>query len=214
MYGWRSRTRRSSTSDAGRKPRRPMSRMRPPFTTSITGPSTTPPESLICSIVAPGALVLGALLRQDESTLLVLFLEDQRLDLVAERDDLVRVDVVADRELADGDDALGLVADVEEHLVVVDLHDRALHDVAVVEGDDRLVDRVVEGERTEVVLGDLVEDVAVRRRRTVGGGCRRGCGAASVAGSLGPGRRSRAARRPVSAARSRRGWSRTSVGGL
>ena len=88
--------------------------------------------------VAPGALVLGALLRQHQPAFLVLFLEDQRLDLVADGDHLGGVDVVADRELADRDDALGLVADVEEHLVVVDLHDRALHDVTLVEIDDRL----------------------------------------------------------------------------
>ena len=50
-YGCRSRTRRSSTSDAGRKPRRPMSTIRPPLTTSMTGPSTTPSSSLSFSIV-------------------------------------------------------------------------------------------------------------------------------------------------------------------
>ncbi|GMA85033.1 hypothetical protein GCM10025868_02830 [Angustibacter aerolatus] len=47
---------------------------------------------------APGALVLRALLGQDEPTLLVLLLEDQGLDLVADLDDLVRVDVVLDGE--------------------------------------------------------------------------------------------------------------------
>ena len=47
MYGSRSRTRRISTRDAGRKPRRPMSRMRPPLTTSITVPVTG--SSLACS---------------------------------------------------------------------------------------------------------------------------------------------------------------------
>ncbi len=50
-YGSRSRTRRISTSDAGRKPRRPMSRIRPPLTTSMTVPSTTPSSSLTCSMV-------------------------------------------------------------------------------------------------------------------------------------------------------------------
>ena len=82
------------------------------------------------------------------------------------------VDVVADRELAHRDDALGLVPDVEEYLVVVDLHDRALHDVTLVEGDHRLVDGVVEREGPEVVLGDLVEGVAVGfgGRRGLGGG--------------------------------------------
>src|SRR5690606_17715774 len=46
--------------------------------------------------VAPGPLVLGPLLRQDEATLLVLLGEDEGLDLVAEADDLVGIDVVAD----------------------------------------------------------------------------------------------------------------------
>ena len=50
-YGWRSRTRRISTSEAGRKPRSPMSRIRPPLTTSMTVPVTTPSSSLIRSIV-------------------------------------------------------------------------------------------------------------------------------------------------------------------
>ncbi|OUD85373.1 hypothetical protein BC477_13255 [Clavibacter michiganensis subsp. michiganensis] len=48
-YGVRSRTRRSSMSEAGRKPRRPMSTMRPPLTTSMTVPVTTPSDSLIFS---------------------------------------------------------------------------------------------------------------------------------------------------------------------
>ena len=72
---------------------------------------------------APGALVLRALLGQDQPTVLVLLLEDEGFDLLAERHDLVRVDVVADRQLLGRDDALGLVADVEQHLVGVDLDD-------------------------------------------------------------------------------------------
>ena len=51
---------------------------------------------------APGPLVLGPLLRQDEPALLVLLREDEGLDLLAQRHDLVGVDVVADRELAPG----------------------------------------------------------------------------------------------------------------
>ncbi len=51
MYGCRSRTRRNSTSEAGRKPRSPMSRMSPPLTTSMTGPVTTPSRSLTPSMV-------------------------------------------------------------------------------------------------------------------------------------------------------------------
>src|SRR5690606_16803519 len=49
---------------------------------------------------APGALVLGALLGQDEAALLVLLLEDKSLDMVSDGDDLVRIDVVLDREFA------------------------------------------------------------------------------------------------------------------
>src|SRR5699024_7521063 len=105
---------------------------------------------------APGALVLRTLLGQDQATFLVLLLEDEGLDLVADLDDLVRVDVVLDGQLARGDDALGLVPDVEQNLVAVHLDDVALDDVAVVEVLDRGIDR---GEkiflRADVVDGDL-----------------------------------------------------------
>jgi hypothetical protein len=105
---------------------------------------------------APGALVLCTLLGQDQPTLLVLLLEDQGLDLVADGHDLVGVDVVLDGQLARGDDALGLVADVEQDLVPVDLDDDPFDDVAVVEVLDGLVDggEEVLG-RTDVVDGDL-----------------------------------------------------------
>src|SRR5690606_35440037 len=108
--------------------------------------------------VAPGPLVLGPLLGEDQATLLVLLGEDQGLDLVAERHDLVRVDVVADRQFAAGDDALGLVADVEQDLVPVDLHHRALDDLAVLDRDERPVDEVLEA-AAEVVSDDLAGGV-------------------------------------------------------
>ena len=120
---------------------------------------------------APGALVLGALLGQDQAAFLVLLLEDQGLDLVADLDDLVGVDVVLDRQLAGGDDALGLVADVEEDLVAVDLDDDALDDVAVVEVLDRVVDRgdeVFGG--ADVVDGDLRGGGGSAGRGELGGG--------------------------------------------
>ena len=100
--------------------------MRPPLTTSMTGPDTTPSRFLDLLDRAPGPLVLGPLLGEDQPAFLVLLLEDEGLDLVAQRDDLVRVDVVADRQLAGRDDALGLEADVEQDLVLVDLDDGAL----------------------------------------------------------------------------------------
>src|SRR6201985_2683369 len=90
---------------------------------------------------APGALVLRALLGQDEPAFFVLLLENQGLDLIADGDDLVGVDVVLDGEFAGRNDTFGLVADVEKDLVTVDLDDGAFDDVAVVEVLDGAVDR-------------------------------------------------------------------------
>ena len=50
MNSSRSCTRRMSTSDAGRKPRTPRSRIRPPLTTSMTFPTTASPDSAAVSI--------------------------------------------------------------------------------------------------------------------------------------------------------------------
>jgi hypothetical protein len=98
---------------------------------------------------------LRALLREDQATLLVLLLEDQGLDVITNGHDLSGVHVVLDRQLARGDDALGLVADVEQDLVPVDLHDGAFDNVAVVEVLDGLVDRGEEGLLgTEIIEGD------------------------------------------------------------
>ena len=60
-------------------------------------------------------------------------MEDEHLKGVATGDQLGRVDVVADRELTCGDDALGLVADVEQNLVVINRHHGALHELAVLD---------------------------------------------------------------------------------
>ena len=135
-----------------------MSRIRPPLTTSMTGPVTTPSSSLMRSMSPQAALVLGPLLGEDQPAFLVLLGEDEGLDLVAHRHDLVGVDVVADRQLAAGDHALGLVADVEEDLVPVDLDDRALHELAVLDGHERAVDGVLEA-AAEVVVDDLAGGV-------------------------------------------------------
>ena len=107
---------------------------------------------------APRPLVLRPLLGQDQAAFLVLLLEDEGLDLLAERDDLVRVDVVADAQLTRRDDAFGLVADVEQDLVLVDLDDRAGDDLAVIDFDHRAVDGIGEG-HSEIVDGDLAGGV-------------------------------------------------------
>ena len=85
---------------------------------------------------APRALEAGALLRQDQPAVLVLLGEDQRVDLLAELHLVGGVDRAADRKLALGDDALGLVADVDQDLVLVDADDLARHDIALAEGDE------------------------------------------------------------------------------
>src|SRR5260221_11685943 len=94
---------------------------------------------------APGALVLRALLGQDQPAFLVLLLQDQGLDVLAALDDVVRVDVMLDRQLAGRNDAFGLVADVQQDLVSVDLDDGPRDDVAVIEVLDGLIDRGEEG---------------------------------------------------------------------
>ncbi len=107
--------------------------------------------------VAPRTLVLRALLGQDQTAFLVLLLENKSLDLIADLDDLVGVDIVLDGEFAGGDDTLGLVSDVEQDLIAVDLDDRSFDDVAVVEELQSLLDRGQEVlSRSDVVDGDLL----------------------------------------------------------
>src|SRR3954471_6840829 len=118
----------------------------------------------------PRALEAGALLGHDEAAVLVLLGEDQRVDLLAQLDLVVRVDRLADGKLVGGDDPLALVADVDEDLVVVDPDDLAGDDIAFVEvaeggvvvGDDLPVDLEQEA------VGTL-DDLGVRRGRSFGG---------------------------------------------
>src|ERR1700722_621288 len=126
---------------------------------------------------APGPLVLGPLLGQDQAALLVLLLENEGLDVLAGLDYVVRVDIVLDRQFAGGNHAFCLVADVEQNLVSVDLYDCSFDDVTVVEILDGFVDR---GE--ECLLGPDVVDrhlggrVGLRAARHVwvGSGCGQG----------------------------------------
>src|SRR5581483_4485611 len=70
--------------------------------------------------VLPRELEPRTLLRQDQPSLGVLFRQDERVDLVAERDFVRRVHRAPDRQLGDRNHTLGLVADVDEDLVLVD----------------------------------------------------------------------------------------------
>src|SRR5699024_2022356 len=90
--------------------------------------------------VAPGALVLSALLREHETAFLVLLLENEGLDLVPDLDDFAGIDIVLDGQLAGEDDAFRLVSDVNEDLVAVNLDDGSFDDVTIVEVLDGLVD--------------------------------------------------------------------------
>ena len=155
-YGWRSRTRRISTSEAGQEAA--QADVEDETTLDDLDDGAGDDAVLFLDLLdrAPGALVLRTLLGQDQATFLVLLLEDEGLDLVADLDDLGGVDVVLDGQLARGDDALGLVADVEQDLVPVDLDDDTLDDVAVVEVLDGRVDRGKEVFlRADVVDGNL-----------------------------------------------------------
>ena len=78
---------------------------------------------------APGALVLSALLGQDQAAFFVLFGENEGLDLIAHGHDLIGVDVVLDGQLTGRNDTFGLVTDVEQDLVPVHLDDGPLDDV-------------------------------------------------------------------------------------
>ena len=98
---------------------------------------------------APRLLEAGALLGQDQPAVLVLLGEDERVDLLAERDLVGGIHGLADRQLAGGDDPLGLVADVDQNFVVVDPDDVAGDDVTLGEGMQR---RVVVGDDPTVDL--------------------------------------------------------------
>ena len=156
----RSWTRRMSTSDAGRKPRTPRSRIRPPLTTSITLPVTGWPLSAAASIAfqasSKRARFFERISRPSASSLVSTSasISSPSVDLVG------RVDRAPDRELRDRDDALRLVADVDEDLVLVDADDRAVHDLALV---DRREGRVVVGNQLAVGTGG--PDAGVRSCR-------------------------------------------------
>ena len=138
--------------------------MSPPLTTSMTGPSTMPSFSLIGLDRPPARWSPPRFLERMRRAVLVFLGEDECFELLVEADDLAGINVVANRELSRGDDALGLVADVEQRLVAVDLDDLASDDVAVVELDDGGVDRIGEREATEVVQDDGPVRVAVGAR--------------------------------------------------
>ncbi len=93
--------------------------------------------------VDPGALVLGTLLGKDKTAILVLLLENQCLYLVAEGDDVAGICILANGKLAGRNNALRLVADVQQDFVPLDLHDGTGDEIAVIEVRHRVVDECV-----------------------------------------------------------------------
>ena len=127
----------------------------------------------------PGELEPRALLREEQAPLRVLLRHHEGVDLVAHGDLVGRVHVPADRELGDRDDAFGLVADVDQHLVLVDTHDRAVDDLPLV---DRREGALVVGDQLAVGagrpdpgfgLGGCLECVVAHRSAEYSGGFRR-----------------------------------------
>ncbi len=113
---------------------------------------------------APCLLEAGLLLGQDQAAVLVLLREYERVDLFAELDLLARIDRLADRQLVGGDHALALVADVDQHLVVVDPDDVPADDLALLDAAHR---RVVVGDDASVELEQqpvgALDDARLRR---------------------------------------------------
>ena len=139
--------------------------IRPPLTTSMTVPSTTSSFSFFCSIVPQARSYCARFLDRISRPSLSSFWRTRASIWSPTRHDLVGVDVVLDRKFTGGDDTLGLVADVQQDLVAVDLDDRALDDVAIVE----VLDRGVDSGQEVVGVADVV-DCDLRSCRGLHGG--------------------------------------------
>jgi len=91
----------------------------------------------------PCLLEARPLLGHDQPAILILLGQDEGIDLLSHGDLVMGIDRLADRQLVGRDDALGLVSDIDQDLVVVDAHD--------VPGDHLAL---VEGPHGDVVVGD------------------------------------------------------------
>src|SRR5699024_10961981 len=94
-------------------------------------------QLFVCTL---SGLVLCRLLGEDQTTFFVFLGQNQSVDLIADLDNLIWVDVVLDGQLAGRNDAFGLVSDIEQYLVVVNLNHGAFDDVTIVEVLDGGVD--------------------------------------------------------------------------
>src|SRR5699024_5551952 len=90
--------------------------------------------------VAPSTLVLSTLLGQDQAAFLVFLGQNQGFNAVANGDNFTWVNVMLDGKLAGRDDTFGLVTDVEQNFVVVNLDNGAFDEVTIIEVLDGGVD--------------------------------------------------------------------------
>ncbi len=72
--------------------------------------------------------------------------------MIAQIHDLGRIDILADGQFARRDDTFALEADVNQHLVVLELHHRTLDQVTLVEIGQCAIDHGI-----ELVVGYVVE---------------------------------------------------------
>ena len=87
----------------------------------------------------PRTLEPRTLLGEDQPPVLILLLQHQCIDQLAELDLIRGVDALSDRELVGRDDALALVPDVDQDLVLVDPNHLPADDVALLERRKREV---------------------------------------------------------------------------
>ena len=107
---------------------------------------------------SPGSLVLSTLLGEDQTAFLVFLCEDERLDLLTERHNFRRVDIVTDAQLTSRNNTLTLVTNVEQNFVFVNLDDGADDDLTVFDFHNGVGDRISEA-HAEVVDRDLSRGV-------------------------------------------------------
>ena len=125
----RLRTGRRSTCEPGRNALTPprMVTERPPFTRWLMVPSMSSSRSHALGDLVPHLQLVGLLLGEDAQAVVVLAALEEDVDLVAGLD---RDVAVGAGELLERDLAFGLVADVDDDVILVQLDDAAVDDVA------------------------------------------------------------------------------------
>jgi hypothetical protein len=130
-----------STSEPGRKARRPTSTVRPPLMRSMMRPLMIELVVVRRLDLVPTLHALGLLARQQDVAFEVLGLLEQHVDVIADADGELALVV---GELLLGDQPLGLVADVDDHRVRGDADHPAADDLALGQVLHRLVVHVDE----------------------------------------------------------------------